>query len=71
MSAATSMAKKTPSDKVSRLTLELLETAHDMHASALLTHGAYEQILTRHTSSAATVNHIAPSGRGRPAKSGG
>ncbi len=44
------MATKTKKTKAktSRLTKELLETAHDMHASALLIKAAYDKITMRH-----------------------
>lgn len=40
-------ARKTKA-KTSRLTRELLETAHDMHASGLLTKAAHDKITMRH-----------------------
>ena len=45
----TKKTKKTRTKKGnSRLTRELLETAHDMHASGLMTKGAHEKITMRH-----------------------
>ena len=45
-------AKKTKV-KTSRLTKELLETAHDMHASGLLTKAAHDKITMRHATAPA------------------
>jgi putative transcriptional regulator len=42
------MATKTKKTKTSRLTKELLETAHDMHKSGLLTKADHDKITTRH-----------------------
>lgn len=42
---ATKAKRKT---RTSRLTKELLETAHDMHKSGLLTNAAHEKITMRH-----------------------
>lgn len=42
------MATKTKKEKVSRLTKELLETAHDMHKSGLLTKPDHDKITMRH-----------------------
>jgi putative transcriptional regulator len=51
------MAKKTKKTQTkkgnSRLTKELLETAHDMHASGLMTKEAHEKITMRHIMDAA------------------
>ena len=37
-----------PKTKISRLTKELLQTAHDMHKSGLLTKTAHDKITMRH-----------------------
>jgi putative transcriptional regulator len=42
------MAAKARKTKANRLTRELLETAHDMRASGLLTKAAHEKITMRH-----------------------
>jgi putative transcriptional regulator len=46
------MATKTNKVKTSRLAKELLETAHDMNKSGLLTKAAYEKITMRHLKAA-------------------
>jgi putative transcriptional regulator len=51
MATKTKMAKA----KTSRLTKELLETAHDMHKSGLLTKAAHEKITMRHSGVAPAV----------------
>ena len=42
------MATKTKRTKTSRLTKELLETAHDIHGSGRLTKADHDKITTRH-----------------------
>ena len=39
---------RTAKARTSRLTRELLETAHDMHASGLLTRAEHQKITMRH-----------------------
>jgi putative transcriptional regulator len=46
------MATKTRKTKTSRLTKELLKTAHDMHKSGLLTEADHDKITMRHLGAA-------------------
>jgi putative transcriptional regulator len=56
-------AKKTGAAKGnSRLTKELLETAHDMRASGILTKAAYQKITMRHLEDVPPTNQVALTG---------
>jgi putative transcriptional regulator len=56
-------AKKTGTRKGnSRLTKELLETAHDMRASGILTKAAHQKITMRHLEDVPPTNQVALTG---------